>query len=143
MNSYPKPNLKQKKVDNLVIYCSDHRFQPSFEWLAMNYGIEKADKIVYPGPSKAIADESLMPAIKVLESLHNFRNIHIFDHTDCGAFGGLEAFGGDEQKEAEAHWRSLEAAKAVLNQVLPRVAVIGYLAGSQEEITSDGIASTD
>src|SRR5436305_914992 len=136
MREYTPVEVERREVDDLVVTCSDHRFQHAFDAILKNLFIERADRIVYPGPSIAIADGTLIPAIKKLEELHSFTNLHIMDHTDCGAFGGLDAFDWNELEEANAHYRKLEAAQIVIHEALPHITVVQYVVGLEEEITS-------
>jgi hypothetical protein len=135
MSEYKPIDLSRKDVSHLVLWCSDFRFQPAFmETSERTYEVYEADRIVYPAPSKSIADGTLMPAIEKLHSLHGFEDVDIFDHIDCGGFGGLEAFGGIESQEAQAHFRYLKLAKEVIHQAIPDLRVRGHVLGAQHEL---------
>jgi hypothetical protein len=135
MSEYQPVNLKRKNTNNLAIWCSDHRFQPAFQETAeRRYGIYEADRIVFPAPSKAIVEGPLMPAIEKLHSLHGFEEVDIFDHIDCGGFGGLEAFDDSEGKEAEMHFKYLKFAKEVIHRAIPRLNVKGHVLGVHDEL---------
>lgn len=132
---YTPIEINRQEVDDLVITCSDHRFQEAFQAILEAKCIDRADRITYPGPSMAIADQSLMPAIVKLEDLHSFTTIHVFDHIDCGAFGGLEEYDWNEYAEARAHFRMLRAARGVIHHTLPHITVVEHVVGVHEEIT--------
>ena len=121
------PHKIRHKVDDLIITCSDHRFQDAFIEKQRQLGIKAAAKIAYPGSSKEVAEGTLSQPILTLYQLHGFEKAHIFDHTDCGGFGGLEAYGFDENEEAESHFRCIDKAAEVLSTLLPKIAVAGYV----------------
>jgi hypothetical protein len=131
---YTPINMEQRQVDELVIPCSDHRFQHAFEAILKSNGVTSADRITYPGPSIAVGNGTLLPAIEKLHSLHDFGTVRILDHTDCGAFGGLEAFNGDELQEAEEHYRRLTIARQAIHTVLPHITVVEHVVGIEEEV---------
>jgi hypothetical protein len=137
MAEYAPVNLSRKNTDSLAIWCSDFRFQEPFKRVAESgYGINNPDVIVYPAPSKSIADGTLVPAIEKLHSLHDFNEVDIFDHIDCGGFGGLEAFNGSEDAEADEHFRMLKIAKEVIRQTLPHLQVRAHLLGTHHELVT-------
>jgi carbonic anhydrase len=132
---YEPIDLSKKRVDDLVVWCSDFRYQEAFVQVTEEeYGIQNADRIVFPGPSMAIADGTLIPAIKKLHSLHGFNEVNVFDHIDCGAFGGLEAFDGDEDEEAKKHFKVLKLAKEAIKHTIPDLSVNGHLLSTHHEI---------
>src|SRR5262249_55529134 len=47
-------------------------------------------------------------------------------HTDCGAYGGLQAFGGNEEREAANHESELRIAAAFLKNNIPPIEVECY-----------------
>jgi hypothetical protein len=135
MSEYRPVDLSRNSVNNLVITCADFRFQEAFNVSASgNYEIDEADRLIYPAPSKAVADGTLMPAIEKLHALHGFEEVDIFDHIDCGGFGGLKAFEGVESREAQAHFRYLKLAKEIINQAIPELRVRGHVLGAQHEL---------
>jgi carbonic anhydrase len=133
----PRPKDLPDQVDNLVITCIDHRFQRAIARLLKddyNVDIERSDRISYPGASKAVADGSLISAIQTSHRLHGIKNVWLFDHTDCGGFGGLKSFGQNEQKEAGAHFGSLDKAKQAINRLLPDLKVTAFTIGLDGKI---------
>ena len=54
------------------------------------------------------------------------RRVILMVHSDCGAYGGLEAFGGDHGAEAAHHERELQRAAANLRAAIPGIEVQGY-----------------
>lgn len=125
-----KPKDIQHEVNNLVITCSDHRFQRTMRKILdekYKVDIERSDRIALPGASKAIADGTLIPYIQTLHLLHYTKNVYVVDHTDCGGFGSLEHYGGDEAKETQSHFESLDKAKEAIHNVLPQLVVISFV----------------
>ena len=47
-------------------------------------------------------------------------------HSDCGAYGGLEAFSGDAAAERRHHREELIRARKALSDVIPGLQVDGY-----------------
>jgi hypothetical protein len=117
---YSQPvNMDRKQVDNLVVVCSDFKFQEAFAETINNEGIEEADVLTYPGASKGVEDGTLVPAIMALNDLHDLKHVHLFDHMPCGAFGG-------EESEADHH-QSIRLARNVIRFAVPNLSVKGYL----------------
>lgn len=126
-------------IDDLVITCIDHRFHGVIRERLQdqhNVDLDKADRIAWPGSSKAVADGTLIPAVRTSHRLHNIKNIWLVDHQDCGGFGGLAAYNGDEHLEMEAHFESLERAANVIHKVLPELVVTSFVATLDGELTS-------
>lgn len=125
-----KPKDKPHNVDNLVITCSDHRYQQTISQILRDeyqVDIESSDRIAYPGSSKAVSDGTLIPPVQTLHRLHNFQKVWLVDHSDCGGFGGLEAYDNDEQKEIAAHFESFERATGAIHKVLPKLIVVSFV----------------
>lgn len=118
-----RPGEARHEVDHLVVTCMDHRFHDWYGDILTEEEVHRADKLCMPGASKALNEGQLSDAILISHRLHKIKNIWIFDHTDCGAFGGLEAYDFDQAVEAQAHFRSLDKAERLLNSMLPRLAV--------------------
>jgi len=55
--------------------------------------------------------------------LHRTTRIVLMVHSDCGAYGGLQAFGGDEESEAAHHEAELRAAEQFLKSNVPAIDV--------------------
>ncbi len=135
LREYTPVEVERHEVDNLVVTCADHRFQHAFAAIMRNLLIDRADRLSYPGPSNSIASGELLPAIVKLESLHSFTKVHVFDHIDCGAHGGQDAFDWDVIKEAEAHYQKQRQAIHAIHEVLPHLTVVTHVVSYEEEIT--------
>jgi carbonic anhydrase len=90
MVSYSPVNLKKHKSDALVVHCCDPRFVEAYRQAADQLS-EFYDLMAVPGASKAIVDDAnVIKNIKMLHGLHDFTQIHIMDHVECGAFGKID-----------------------------------------------------
>jgi carbonic anhydrase len=117
---YEPIDLQKKKSQALVIHCADPRFQEAYRNVIDKLGLYY-DLMVVPGASKAIVeDEDMVSNIKMLHILHDFEEVHILDHVECGAFGPVE-------DEVEAHSSKLNQAAAAIKQHLPKLKVVPHL----------------
>jgi carbonic anhydrase len=126
----PKPCDIPEQTDNLVITCMDHRYHKVIrEILLRDYevDIDEADRLILAGSSMAVADRSLLPQIKKSHDLHDISTVWVIDHSDCGGFGGLEKYDGDESKEQQAHFESMARAQQAIHRVLPQLVVTSFL----------------
>ena len=55
--------------------------------------------------------------------LHGTNRVMLMVHTDCGAYGGLQAFGGNEEREAANHESELRSAAEFLKSNIPPIAI--------------------
>lgn len=134
LREYHPVNLDNTQVDDLVVTCSDHRFQRAFEAAAQNRDVERADKIVFPAPSQNIANGVLVPAIRKLQNLHDFSTISIYDHLYCG---GTDYEGAlDEEGMIDIHERKQIAAMSAIHEVLPEITVVAYVVGVEEIVSA-------
>jgi len=104
-------------ADAAVVWCFDDRFSKVLEAFLEARSIQHTDLISIAGGLKTLAspdseDDRLfvLNQIKASIALHHTPMAYLMVHSDCGKYGGLETFGGDESKELE-HYR-LEAKKA-------------------------------
>lgn len=131
-----KPGDKPKEVDNVVITCMDFRYQETIrQILQETHGIDidNVDRLSIGGSSKGVTDGTFTESLQIANEKHSTRNVFLFDHIDCGGFGGLAAFDGDEQKEARAHFEEQDRAVQVINKVLPEFVVVTYVIGMDGE----------
>jgi hypothetical protein len=127
MVSYNPVNLNQHKSDALVVHCCDPRFQEAYRQAAEQLS-DFYDLMSVPGASKAIVDDpNVMNNIKMLHGLHNFTQVHIMDHIQCGAFGKID-------DEVDSHSKYLHLALKKINKELPQIKVVPRLLGAKAEI---------
>jgi carbonic anhydrase len=74
-------------------------------------------------PSEDPDRDFVLKQIRISIALHQTRRVVLMLHSDCGAYGGLAAFGGDPQVEAEKQAEELRRAATALRQVFPELQV--------------------
>jgi carbonic anhydrase len=127
MVSYKPVNLNKHKSDALIVHCCDPRFVDADRQSAGQLR-EFYDLMAVPGASKAIVDDpNVIKNIKLLHSLHDFEEVHIMDHVECGAFGKID-------DEVDSHSKYLHLAIQKLAKELPEVKVVPHLLGAREEL---------
>jgi hypothetical protein len=127
MVSYSPVNLNKKKSDSLVVHCCDPRFVDAYRQAADQVS-DFYDLMAVPGASKAIVeDPNVINNIKMLHGLHDFSQIHIMDHVECGAFGQID-------DEIDAHSKYLYLAEKKIKEELPHVKIVPHLLGAMHEL---------
>jgi carbonic anhydrase len=119
--------------DAAVVACFDHRFKLAFDKFLKKQGIEVIDPIRIAGGAKSLVSPELetdrafvLEQIRKSIRLHGTKLVIIKVHSDCGAYGGLEAFGGDTKRESEHHEQELLRATEFLAREIPDAEVRGY-----------------
>ncbi len=115
---------------NLVLHCADNRFQKEYESLIGDHGIGSFERYSFPGASRALHNTVAVQWID--DAIANgVRVVHVMDHTDCGAFGGMSQYDYQEHIEALEHARELGSASARIRQTSPNknVFVLEHLVG--------------
>lgn len=114
--------------DVLAVSCIDGRFiKREIEWLSENAG-PVFDYRTEVGDSKAILEsredrERFFDVIRTSVKLHSIKEVWIFDHIDCGAYGGSKHFDGDTDKEKTFHEGKLQEAADIINEEFPELKV--------------------
>jgi len=123
------------QCDAAVVWCYDHRFDLVFRKLLKRIGISQGDAIRVAGGAKCLATpeqeserQFVLDQIRKSIRLHGTNRVVLMVHSDCGAYGGLEAFGGDAQAEASHHAGELRRAAECLREAVPEVSVTCYYA---------------
>lgn len=94
-------------ADACIVWCIDNRFWNAFLKLLETLEINNFDPVFVPGGAKELADpdetvrEKLLGYIQTSIRLHHTKSVILTFHSDCGAFGGLSAFGEDPKKESD------------------------------------------
>lgn len=119
--------------DAAVVWCYDNRFELALRKLLKRIGVVHSDPIRIAGGAKCLASpdqeserEFVLDQIRKSMRLHNTTRVVLMVHSDCGAYGGLAAFGGDARAETRHHKEELRRAEACLLQALPEVSVVCY-----------------
>ena len=121
------------KCDAAVVWCFDNRFNLGFTKFLKRIGVVNPDPIKIAGGAKSLASpeletdrEFVLEQIRKSIRLHGTKLVILKLHSDCGAYGGLEAFGGDAAAEARHHEDQLQRAAECLRAAIPEVEVQAY-----------------
>jgi carbonic anhydrase len=119
--------------DAAIVWCFDNRFELGFRKFLKRIGVVNCDPIKVAGGAKCLASpereterEFVLEQIRKSMRLHGTNRVILMLHTDCGAYGGLAAFGGDPRAEAEQLVREIALAAATLRTAIPGISVEGY-----------------
>ena len=119
--------------DAAIVWCYDNRFDLGFQKFLKKSGVERPDAIKIAGGAKSLASpkqesdrEFILDQIRTSMKLHGTTRAILMLHSDCGAYGGLAAFGGDEQAEFRNHREELDRAASYLKQAIPGLEVQAY-----------------
>jgi len=120
-------------ADAAVVWCFDHRFHLGFAKFLKRLGIAKPDEIRIAGGAKSLASpeqatdrEFVLGQIRKSVRLHGTKLAILMVHSDCGGYGGLDAFGGDTDAEARHHEAELQRAAECIRREIPGIAVKAY-----------------
>lgn len=117
-------NWNQHYCQDAIVRCIDFRVSREKLVEVLNKAlddqreIEQFDDITGAGASLAVLKEEYWPLIcdeiTVAVNLHRVRRIFLIDHHDCGAYGGVERFGGNLKAERDFHIEEMHKAKKKL-----------------------------
>ncbi len=119
--------------DAAIVWCFDNRFELGFRKFLRKVGVVYSDPIKIAGGAKSLASpknetdrEFVLDQLRTSIRLHGTRRVILMLHSDCGAYGGLDAFGGDVGRE-RVHLRDeLHLAADVVTRAIPELAVETY-----------------
>jgi carbonic anhydrase len=118
------------RCDAAVVWCYDHRFEAVLRKLLKRGGVTHPDIIRVAGGAKCLASpdpewerEFVLAHIDKSVRLHGTDRAILMVHADCGAYGGLAAFGGDTQAEVRHHQEELQRAAACVRRSIPGMMV--------------------
>ena len=118
------------RADACVVSCFDARFELVTRKFLKKRGIWWADPLKIAGGAKLFAsptDESersfALSQVRTSMRLHRTHRVMLMVHSDCGAYGGLQTFGGNEEREATNHESELRRAEAFLKTNIPTIEV--------------------
>jgi hypothetical protein len=121
------------RCDAAILWCFDNRFELGFRKFLKRIGVVNSDPIKVAGGAKCLASpeleterEFVLNQIRKSMRLHGTTRAILMVHSDCGAYGGLTAFGGDTEAEAKHHEAELRRAADNLRQAIPGIEVKGY-----------------
>ena len=121
------------QCDAAIVWCFDNRFELGFRKFLKRIGVMFSDPIKVAGGARCLASpehendrEFVINQIRSSIRLHATRRVILMVHSDCGAYGGLEAFDGDGAAERRHHREELIRAKQALSAAIPGLHVDGY-----------------
>jgi carbonic anhydrase len=121
------------QCDAAVVWCFDNRFHLGFAKFLKRLGVLNAEPIKVAGGAKSLASparegdrEFVLEQIRTSIRLHGTKLVILKLHSDCGAYGGLEAFQRDALAEAAHHEQELRCAAAYLREQIPGIAIQAY-----------------
>ena len=86
--------------------------------------------IIVAGGAKTLASprndferDFILEQVRMSIRLHHTRQVFLMSHSDCATYGGLPAFGGDREKEANHHEQELRRAAALIKSDFPELEV--------------------
>lgn len=116
-----------------TIRCVDDRFRKTFNAFIEHLSISHIDPKspaggakVFASPDRRSIREHYFHEIRKSIDLHRVKQVLLFTHSDCGAYGGLARFKGSEEIEFAFHLRELRKAKQIVKTKFPRLKVETY-----------------
>ncbi len=86
--------------------------------------------VVIAGGPKGLASprndferDFVLNQIRLAADLHRASRVILISHSDCGAYGGLAAFGGDQRTERAHHQNELQRASDTVKAAFANFAV--------------------
>lgn len=126
----PRANYQS---DAAVVWCFDSRFQGGFSDYLEARELRNLDIIKIAGGAKSLSSpereedrEFLVRQIRTSIRLHQTPRVFLTAHSDCGAYGGLAAFGNDAKAEAKRQESELTKAVQVLQTAIPDIEIEAY-----------------
>jgi len=121
------------QADVFALRCFDNRFWKTFKRYMKLCGVGDIDPESPAGGAKVFASperksdrEFFLREIAKSIKLHHTKKVMLFTHTDCGAYGGLKRFGGNEEKEFVFHAREHKKARRAVLKKFPNFKVETY-----------------
>lgn len=130
--------LEHYTADAFTVRCVDDRFGKSFKLFMDHLGYGRLDPKSPAGGAKVFASpenpetrEHYFSEIATSIKLHHARRVLLSTHHDCGAYGGIARFGGDENKELEFHILEHQKARAAVSARFPDLKIETYFIDTQ------------
>lgn len=121
------------RADACVVSCFDARFDLATRKFLKKRGILTTDPLriaggakVFASPAEESARSFALGQVQTSMQLHETNRLLLMVHSDCGAYGGLSAFGRDEAREATNHESELRNAAEFLKSHIPAIQVECY-----------------
>jgi hypothetical protein len=128
-DSPPEPYV----ADAAVLCCFDQRIRLAVHKFLQRQGIARPDMIVVAGGAKTLASprndferDFILEQVRMSILLHKTERIFLMCHSDCATYGGLAAFKGDKDVEAQHHRHELLRAAALIKENFPQLSAECY-----------------
>ena len=123
-DSPPEPYV----ADAAVLCCFDQRIRLAVHKFLQRQGIVRPDMIVVAGGAKTLASprndferDFILEQVRMSILLHRTERVLLMCHSDCATYGGLAAFKGDLQVEADHHRGELRRAAELVKENFPEL----------------------
>jgi hypothetical protein len=128
-DSPPEPYV----ADAAVLCCFDQRIRLAVYKFLQKQGIMRPDMIVVAGGAKTLASprndferDFILEQMRMSILLHHTERVLLMCHSDCATYGGLVAFKGNVELEAEHHRGELLRAAQLVNENFPALSAECY-----------------
>lgn len=126
-------SAKHYTAEVFALRCFDNRFWKTFKCFMKNLGLGDIDPVSPAGGAKVLASpekkgdrDYMLREIGKSVRLHHPPKVMLFTHSDCGAYGGLKQFNGDEDEEFKFHSNELRKARKVVKIHFPDLKIETY-----------------
>jgi hypothetical protein len=117
-------------ADAAVLCCFDQRIRLAITKFLESERILRPDMIVVAGGAKTLASprndferDFILEQVRMSIRLHKTQRMFLMSHSDCATYGGLAAFEGDRDREADHHKQELQRATELVKAHFPELAV--------------------
>lgn len=118
------------KAKAVLIHCIDFRFIKAIkDWLEREALLGACDEVSIAGgvqiivsPKNEAEKELVLRQIDIAKHLHDIDEVILMNHTDCGAYGGRDAF-ANELAEEQKHELDMREARAIILSKFPELKV--------------------
>lgn len=138
--SAPQPYVFQHPADfrhytaqAFVLRCFDDRFYKTFKNFLRGRGFQHLDPASVAGGAKVLASpeqesdrDFILRELEKSIRLHHTSRVMLFTHYDCGAYGGIARFDGNEEKQFAFHQEELRKAATVIRGKFPGLTIETY-----------------
>lgn len=117
----------------------DFRFHSAIRDFLVSLGLKNQyDLVSLAGATKGLVENEpdsasiILKQIEISQRLHGISEVYLIHHMDCGAYGGHQAF-KNIQEERDKQLADMEAARQIIQQKFPSLAVKKILARIEEK----------
>jgi hypothetical protein len=121
---------EQYQADAAVLCCFDQRIRLATQEFLQRQGIARPDMIVVAGGARTLASprndferDFILEQVRMSIRLHRTQRMFLMSHSDCATYGGLAAFDGDQNREAQHHHQELQRAAELVKANFPELTV--------------------